>query len=289
MSAKKFTFLIIPEGSHQVRRFNMKRSALKGWIACAVVVLVGLTAMTVDYVTSVLDQAELNRLQVENRLQRNELQRLVAGLDDLQKEMRLMAQTDAKVRIMADLSKPKTDTMAGIGGPPEIDENDSFAQLQTRIDQMRRDIDLRRESQEEIQGFLNDQRSMVGAEPDGWPVKGWLTSSFGMRKSPFTGKRKMHEGYDIAARTGTPIVSTADGVVSKSETVPGYGKLVVIEHGYGYRTYYGHNSKLFVRAGQRVTRGQKIAAVGNTGRSTGAHVHYEIRRNGVPVNPKKFL
>jgi murein DD-endopeptidase MepM/ murein hydrolase activator NlpD len=289
LSAKKYTFLIIPEGSHQVRRFNMKRSVLNVWISFVAIVFVGLTAMTVDYVVSELDQAELDRLQVENQQQRNELQRLVAGLEDMQKEMRLMAQTDAKVRIMADLSKPKTDTMAGIGGPPEIDEDDSFAQLQTRIDQMRRDIDLRRESQEEIQGFLNDQRSMVGAEPDGWPVKGWLTSSFGMRKSPFTGKRKMHEGYDIAARTGTPIFATADGVVSKSETVPGYGKLVVIEHGYGYRTYYGHNSKNLVRAGQRIVRGQKIALVGNTGRSTGSHIHYEIRRNGVPVNPKKFL
>ncbi len=289
MSAKKYTFLIIPEGSHQVRRFSVKRSVLNAWIACAAVVLIGLSAMTVDYVTAELDQAELNRLQVENRQQRNELQQLVAGLEDLQREMRLMAQTDAKVRIMADLSKPKADTMAGIGGPPEIDENDSFAQLQTRIDQMRRDIDLRRESQEEIQGFLNDQRSLVGAKPTGWPVKGWLTSGFGMRQSPFTGKRKMHEGYDIAARTGTPIYATADGVVSKSETVPGYGKLVVIEHGYGYRTYYGHNSKNLVRAGQRVVRGQEIAQVGNTGRSTGSHVHYEIRRNGVPVNPKKFL
>ena len=289
MSAKKFTFLIIPEGSHQVRRFNIKRSVLTAWLVCAALVFTGLTAMTVDYVSSEIDQAEFKRLQVENRQQRYELQGLIAGLEDLQKEMRLMAQTDAKVRILADLSKPKPDTMVGIGGPPELDEDDSFAQLQARIDQMRRDIDLRRESQEEIQGFLNDQRSMVGAKPAGWPIKGWLTSGFGMRKSPFTGKRKMHEGYDIAARTGTPIFSTADGVVSKSETVPGYGKLVVIEHGYGYRTYYGHNSKNLVRAGQRVVRGQQIAKVGNTGRSTGSHVHYEIRRNGVPVNPKSFL
>lgn len=289
MSAKKYTFLIIPEGSHQVRRLSFKRSVLNAWAACAVLVLVGLSAMTYDYTVSVLDQAELSRLQVENRRQRNELQRLVAGLEDLKNEMRLMAQTDAKVRIMADLTKPKTDTMVGIGGPPEIDEEDSFAQLQTRIDHMRRDIDLRRESQEEIQGFLNDQRSLVGAKPNGWPIKGWLTSSFGMRQSPFTGKQKMHEGFDIAARTGTPIYATADGVVSKSETVPGYGKLVVIEHGYGYRTYFGHNSQNLVRAGERVVRGQEIARVGNTGRSTGSHVHYEVRRNGVPVNPKNFM
>jgi len=137
LSAKKYTFLIIPEGSHQVRRFSMKRSVLNVWMTFVAIVFIGLTAMTVDYVVSELDQVELDRLQVENQQQRNELQRLVAGLEDMQKEMRLMAQTDAKVRIMADLSKPKTDAMAGIGGPPEIDEDDSFAQLQNRIDQMR--------------------------------------------------------------------------------------------------------------------------------------------------------
>lgn len=291
MSAKKFTLLIIPEGSHQVRRYSLQRKTLKGLLSLVALFCIGLAALSTDYILANLDEAEFARLQQENQQQRNELQKLVAGLDSLQREMTLLVQNDAKVRVMAQITKANSDseTLAGVGGPPEIEGSDSFSEMQRRIDQMRRDIDLRRESQEEIQGFLNDQRSMLSAVPEGWPTKGWLTSSFGMRKSPFTGKKKLHEGYDIAARTGTSIFVTADGVVTRSETTPGYGKLIVIDHGYGYRTYYGHNSKNLVRAGQRVKRGDKIAEVGNTGRSTGSHVHYEIRRNGVPVNPKKFL
>ena len=130
---------------------------------------------------------------------------------------------------------------------------------------------------------------MLAAKPQGWPVKGWVTSNFGMRNSPFTGKRKMHEGLDVAARTGTPVFATADGIVSRAETAPGYGKLVIIDHGYGYKTYFGHNSKIYVKVGQRVKRGDKLSAVGNTGSSTGSHLHYEVRRNGVPLNPRKYI
>jgi murein DD-endopeptidase MepM/ murein hydrolase activator NlpD len=110
-----------------------------------------------------------------------------------------------------------------------------------------------------------------------------------MRRDPFNGRRKMHEGLDIAARTGTPVVATADGIVSSVRTEAGYGKVAVVDHGYGYRTIYGHNSRIYVKVGQRVRRGDRIAAVGNTGRSTGSHIHYEVRLNGVPVNPKKYL
>ena len=191
---------------------------------------------------------------------------------------------------MAKLSAPKSDSIAGIGGPAREDGvHREFNQIQQRIDEVRRQIDLRRESQEEIQGILNDQRSLLAAKPSGWPVKGWLTSSFGLRHDPFNGKRKMHEGLDVAARTGTSVIATADGIVSSLKTEPGYGKMVTIDHGYGYRTLYGHNSKFNVKVGQRVRRGDRIASVGNTGRSTGSHVHYEIRLNGVPVNPQKYL
>jgi murein DD-endopeptidase MepM/ murein hydrolase activator NlpD len=176
-----------------------------------------------------------------------------------------------------------------MGGPPEEDAPAEFSNMQRQIDDVRAAIDLRRESQEEIQGFLNDQRSLAAAKPKGWPLRGWLTSGFGMRNSPFSGNLKMHEGVDIASRVGTPIFASADGIVSEAGTEAGYGKLVVIDHGYGYKTYYGHNSKLFVKVGQRVSRGEKIAAVGNTGSSTGPHLHYEVRLNGVPLNPKKFF
>ena len=290
MPSKRFTIMIIPEGSHRVRRFGVRRSVVKGVLAVAVVVALALTGLIVDYVMTHLDRSELQRLQVENLSQREKLHRLVVRLDDLRKEMVILAQNDAKVRVMAKLTGPKNDSLTGVGGPAaDEDVRQEFGDIQQRIDEVRRQIDLRRESQEEIQGYFNDQRSLLAAKPSGWPVKGWTTSTFGMRPDPFNGRRKMHEGIDIAARTGTPVIATADGIVSQVKTESGYGKMVVIDHGYGFRTYYGHNSKNFVKVGQRVKRGETIAAVGNTGRSTGSHTHYEVRLNGVPVNPKKYL
>ena len=290
MAAKRFTILIIPEGSHQVRRFGVRSSVVKAVLAVSVVVALGLAGLITDYVMTNLDRNELQRLQVENLSQREELHRLVVKLEDLRQEMVVLAQNDAKVRVMAKLSAPKGDSIAGVGGPARADDvNREFNEIQQRIDEVRRQIDLRRESQEEIQGILNDQRSLLAAKPSGWPVKGWLTSNFGMRRDPFNGRRKIHEGLDIAARTGTPVIATADGIVSSVKTEAGYGKMVTIDHGYGYLTLYGHNSKYNVKVGQRVRRGDRIASVGNTGRSTGSHVHYEIRLNGVPVNPNKYL
>lgn len=290
MTAKRFTILVIPEGSHQVRRFGVRSSLVKGVLAASVLLVLGLAGLITDYVMTNLDSNELERLRVENLSQREELHRLVVKLEDLRQEMVVLAQNDAKVRVMAKLSAPKGDSIVGVGGPAGQDEvNREFNEIQLRIDEVRRQIDLRRESQEEIQGILNDQRSLLAAKPSAWPVKGWLTSTFGMRRDPFNGKRKMHEGLDIAARTGTAVIATADGIVSSVKTEPGYGKVVTVDHGYGYRTIYGHNSRIYVKVGQRVRRGDRIAAVGNTGRSTGSHVHYEIRLNGVPVNPHKYL
>ncbi len=288
MPSRKFTILIIPEGSHRVRRLNLRRNVLLSVAGAFLLCCLAIGVLAVDYFRTHLDRHEFHRLKVQNRVQQQQLQRLAAGIEDLQKEMVVLAQNDAKVRVLAQLSKPRTDTLSGVGGPSE-ENPDRFSDLQKQIDEVRQAIELRRESQEEIQGFLNDQRSLLAAKPKGWPVKGWMTSGFGMRISPFSGQRKMHEGLDIAARTGTPIFASADGIVSRAETAPGYGKLVVLDHGYGFKTYFGHNSKIFVKVGQRIKRGDRIAAVGSTGSSTGSHLHYEVRRNGVPLNPRKYL
>ena len=289
MSAKKFAILIIPEGSHKVRRFSVKRGVVQSVAGLVLVLVVILGWVLVDYTRTSLDRNELQNLRTQNRTQETELRKLSASLESLREEMVVLAQNDAKVRVMAQISRPKSDVLAGIGGPPESDATTDFASVQKQIDQIVQAIDLRRESQEEIQAFLSDQRSLLASKPKGWPSRGWMTSGFGMRRSPFSGRPKMHEGLDIAASIGTPVYATADGIVSQSETVAGYGKLVVIDHGYGYKTYYGHNSKLSVKVGQKVRRGDRIASVGNSGSSTGAHLHYEVRLNGVPLNPRKYL
>ncbi|RJR51305.1 MAG: M23 family metallopeptidase [Desulfobacteraceae bacterium] len=118
-----------------------------------------------------------------------------------------------------------------------------------------------------------------------WPVSGDFTSGFGIRKSPFTGRKEFHEGIDIAAGRGTPIFAPAEGIVESVGRLRGYGLQVSIEHGHGLVTSYSHLKKILVKAGQKVRKGQKIALVGNTGRSSGPHLHYEVRLNGVPLDP----
>jgi murein DD-endopeptidase MepM/ murein hydrolase activator NlpD len=126
--------------------------------------------------------------------------------------------------------------------------------------------------------------------PNSSPVDAaFNSSSFGWRLDPFNGHRAFHEGLDFTASTGTAIYAAAGGIVSTSEQTPDYGKIVKIDHGSGLETRYAHASKLLVRAGQRVAKGQKIAEVGSTGRSTGPHLHYEIRLNGNPLDPRKYL
>ena len=138
--------------------------------------------------------------------------------------------------------------------------------------------------------YFETRRSLMAATPSGWPVRGWTTSGYGNRPSPFHDKKvEFHQGIDIAAQSGVPVLATADGIVSFVGENAGYGRYVIIDHGYGYRTLYGHNSRVTVSGGQFVRRGQKVAHVGSTGATTGPHLHYEVYVNNLPVNPKKFI
>lgn len=292
MPNKNYTILLIPEGSHKVRRLMVGRRWFYSVAATLGIVFMVGTFLLVDYFRTNVDRSELKRLRVQNQLQQNELREFANRLEDVRKEMVILAQNDAKMRALAQLGHSggaQENIQVGIGGPVDSVPESDMTNLQQQIDQIRASIDLRRESQEEVRGFLTEQSSLLSSKPTGLPARGWLTSNFGIRQSPFSKERTMHEGIDIAARVGTPVYSTAAGIVSEAQYEDGYGKLVVIDHGYGYKTLYGHNSKLMVKVGQRIKRGDLIAASGNTGSSSGAHVHYEVRLNGVPLNPRKFM
>ena len=130
---------------------------------------------------------------------------------------------------------------------------------------------------------------MLAHAPSIWPVHGWVTSGFGFRTNPFTGLTQMHEGLDIANRIGTPVIAPSDGIVSDTGKDSAYGNFIVISHGFGINSRFLHLSKILVRPGQRVKRGDKVAEVGTTGKSTGPHLHYEVRVNGIPVNPLRYI
>ncbi len=141
----------------------------------------------------------------------------------------------------------------------------------------------------ELIKIQEDKLIYVSSTPSIWPVKGWVTSDFGYRRSPFTLARDFHPGLDIAAQWGTPIVSSADGVVTMAGYKGGLGKVVIVDHGFGMTSIYGHTSKLLVKEGDHVKRGMRVALVGSTGHSTGPHLHYEIHMDGVPVDPMKYI
>ena len=188
----------------------------------------------------------------------------------------------------------------GVGGPYGLTSH-SFAtslekeagamvsKLSTDLDLLSNQAKIQSISFQELDEFFKNQSSMLASIPTVWPIRGWVTSGFGFRKSPFTGLREKHEGLDIAARRGSPVKTPADGTVVVAGKEYGYGNMVEIDHGYGFMTRFGHNSKHLVKVGDKVFRGQVIALVGNTGRSTGPHLHYEVIFNGIPVNPKSYI
>ncbi len=157
------------------------------------------------------------------------------------------------------------------------------------MENLKQQIKLTMENVGEIKDYLSQERDLYLATPKGWPVEGRLTSSFGMREHPKTGSKDFHSGVDIATDPGTPVRTTADGVISFAGWSGGNGNLVVIEHGYGFSSFYAHNKQVNVKVGQTVKRGDIISYVGSTGNSTGPHLHYEIWQNGKSINPLKYI
>jgi murein DD-endopeptidase MepM/ murein hydrolase activator NlpD len=165
----------------------------------------------------------------------------------------------------------------------------NYSTISVRMDRVLRGTELREKEALQLWKDLSDKNDILLTTPSVRPTGGWISSTFGTRSSPFSGDPTQHKGLDIAADTGTPIIAPASGIVSYASFDEGYGKLISIDHGHGIVTRFGHCSQMYVKVGQQVRRGDIIGAVGSTGRSTGPHLHYEVRLGGVPVNPEKFI
>lgn len=172
-------------------------------------------------------------------------------------------------------------------GGPRIEAADGAAVL-ARLTLLEQESATRVDTLAAAAKALEDRLDYLRRRPQGWPAPGPLTSGFGWRRSPFGWGREFHGGIDIGGAWGAPVTATADGTVVYADWKPGLGRTVIIDHGYGFRTLYGHNSRLAVRTGQKVTRGQLIAYMGTSGRSTGPHVHYEVHLWGQQVNPLEY-
>lgn len=157
------------------------------------------------------------------------------------------------------------------------------------IEELKQQIDESLKSVVSIRNYLAQQRDLYRATPQGWPVEGRFSSGFGMRIHPKYGSQRFHSGVDLSTSRGTAVHATADGIVSVAGYGAGNGNVVVIEHGHGFSTVYAHNDRNLARVGQTVKRGEQIAQAGATGTATGVHVHYEVWREGRPVDPTGFI
>jgi murein DD-endopeptidase MepM/ murein hydrolase activator NlpD len=176
----------------------------------------------------------------------------------------------------------------GMGGA-EGSEDMPAGDLLQGLDDLQKKFDSSGRQLTVLESMMYDQQLQLSAIPNGRPSQGYITSGFGTRADPFTGGRAHHMGIDFSARTGDPVLAAAGGVVSFAGIKTGFGNVVEVDHGNGYSTLYGHNSRLVVRVGDIVRAGQELAKAGSTGRSTGPHVHFEVHVNGRPVNPRPFL
>lgn len=293
----------IPVVRTTISRLTIPAIALLLTVGMAMALYVGM----VDYFQLKRDAAKLHDLharsaeqQAQIRQQRDQLLALSRRIDQYQLQLADLQHFEKKIRIVANLEAGDDDpAIFGMGGSdPEALDPAAMGKLDypALLRGMHADLNHvemaahhQRHAFASILHLLEERRSLLAATPSIRPVKGWISSGFGNRQSPFTGRREFHRGLDIATHAGTPIVAPADGKVIFAGKRGLMGKMVTIEHGFGMVTRYGHVQKILKPKGARVKRGETIALVGSTGRATGPHLHYEVLLNGVHVNPEHYF
>lgn len=245
-----------------------------------------------------VDQKRLVQLDEENKIVRQEIVRIEQEFSELNILIDSLKLYDKRLRTYASLEPINNDLRSmGVGGYSNYyDDKKLSVELRNNLDNLSQTLDnllarsrLQKESFNNILTHLEEKRYLRNHTPSIIPVQGWFISGYGYRIDPFTGMVKMHEGLDIAAPPGTPIIAPADGTVKFVGEKPGFGLTLEINHGYGFTTLYGHCQRIKVTEGAKVKRGDIIAYVGSTGKSTGPHLHYEVRISQIPVNPINYI
>jgi len=303
----RITFILLSGNGSRIRQFSSTKLALAAGVVLSVAVLAGMGFLVQDYLN--LKQAAAQMVQLKENVsardaeiahQKRQIECFANEINQLKMNLVALDSFEKKIRVIANLEKPAgQDNLFGVGGatPEDLDTGVSLRRDQSGLIRSMHDqieqLESASFSQEQdfasLLGQLEEKKNLLACTPSIRPAKGWISSGFGYRISPFTGRRELHAAYDIANRDGSPILAPANGVVTFAGKKGFYGNLLIIDHGYGLVTRYGHLKSMDVKRGAKVKRGDVIAKMGNTGRSTGPHVHYEVRLNGMPVNPEKYI
>ncbi len=305
--SKKINFLILSTSGVPVRQMSISKMLVFSVCTVCIIALGGIGLVLQDYYqlrqqafnNGVLKQEISGQTEVI-AVQHKQIQSFAEEINSLKNRLLALNDFEKKIRLIANLEHTESrDNLFGVGGsiPGDLDpkleleekHNGLIREMHNQVGQIDTAANVQEDSFEALIKSLDEQKNLLSCTPAIWPAQGLLTSTFGSRKSPFTGMSEFHKGLDIAAGTGTPVIAPADGKITFADTKGGYGKLMMIQHGYGLVTCYGHLSEFLKNVGDTVKRGEQVALMGNTGRSTGPHVHYEVHLNGVPVNPENYI
>jgi len=295
-----FNILIFGQKTSKTRHLRIHKKTFKVGLYLLAFGFLSTIFFFCDYIQVRKKTFELNQLRQETQEQKSKIHFFSSKIEDLEGQLSKLKDFDKKIRVIANLEKGQEATsFMGMGGPSpsdvreklkaEKDEKGLVQQMGTDIERLKSEAVSREESLSELEKLLQTKKDALVSTPSIWPAQGWVTSGFGFRTNPFTGLTQMHEGIDISNRTGTLITAPADGIISDIGSDWAHGKILVISHGFGMISRYSHLNKVLVRVGQKVKRGDNIAEVGMSGKTTGPHLHYEIRLNGIPVNPMRYI
>ena len=293
-AAKPVSIFIIPHNGMPSLRFNLPVLFLLIFTASWTVITVwaGFVAgKNFDYYIT----------KADNRILRNKMAHISTQVEDGLAYLEMTKKTDRQLRKVLGMDPGAAPVTEGVGGPQASDLAAFRRQLNAKaveiretelassVRDMKTESSKRLSSYTEITLYLTDRHNGSRATPSIWPAEGHIASPFGYRIHPLRMSSEFHSGLDIANESGTPIKVTADGVVRHAGWAQGYGMCLVVDHGFGYSTLYGHMSEIIAKEGQQVKRGQVVGRMGSTGSSTGNHVHYEVWVGGVPRNPVPYL
>ena len=275
---------------------------LRGWLGLVCILLVlGLSGAVVYlwniYPRSVILTHQLGEAEKTIEMQNAQIVAMASKLQSLQEDVKRVQQFDAKLRVIMNVDREAPDTSTGAedGAPGTqgyvpLHRRDLLAKhMHSLAEQLEEDVRMEEIRQQDMMLMMRENREFLSMMPSIWPAEGHLSSVFGARASPFTGQSTMHAGLDISNRPGTPIIAPAKGTVTFSGWDGAYGHCIVISHGNGIATRYAHLLRSVVKEGQVVSRGDLIGHIGSSGRTTGPHLHYEVRVGGVPVNPMRYI
>jgi murein DD-endopeptidase MepM/ murein hydrolase activator NlpD len=308
----EYVIFIVPERHHRVRRMRVTKRMVTQVLTCSILAMMGFTFFLVHYAYTVTQARRAPELFAQNVAMGVRLAGIQADIDRLNTALNRIDATAMRVRAITQLNDPARNLALGplrrepaAKGTPvlyvqgeRIDAEDEVMDTTLALRLVEEGLDANRDhvaqtaqTINDLSAYFNERPSLLATTPSVRPVQSrWITSHFGPRKDPFTGLEVMHKGIDFLADLGSDVYAPADGrVIFGGARGAGYGETLVLDHGFGVQTLFAHLSELHVAPGALVQRGQRIAAVGHSGRTTGAHLHYEVRFNGLPYDPERFI